>query len=162
MTVFADSSALVKLYVPEAHHRAVRAISDPIVISTLAHVEVPAAFWRKHRIGDITSDDTMVLSASFSADAVGQDLPAPRFATVPVSGRVVDSAADAVARYPLRAFDAVQLASALVVRRARRARRIRRIRHRSSIRCSDGGTGTPPRVPRTHPALTAPPAIPVR
>ena len=116
MTVFADSSALVKLYVAEAEHRLVRAITDPIVISVLAQVEVPAAFWRKHRRGEIDANDAAVLSAVFAADVEGDGLPAPRYAVVSVSGAVVAEAACAVARHPLRAYDSVQLASALVVR----------------------------------------------
>ena len=117
MTVFADSSALVKLYVPEAHHAVVREISEPIVVSALAEVEVPAALWRKQRIGDISAPDAALLCAEFAADIVGDDLPAPRFAVVSVGEDIVAAAVEAVSRHPLRAYDAVQLASALVVRR---------------------------------------------
>ena len=65
MTVFADSSALVKLYVPEAGHIAVRSITDPIVIADLARVEVPAAFWGKVRTGELALDDADVLISAF-------------------------------------------------------------------------------------------------
>ena len=41
MTTFFDSSALVKLYADETHHEVVRAVAGPIVVSTLARVEVP-------------------------------------------------------------------------------------------------------------------------
>lgn len=118
MTVFADSSALVKLYVAEAHHEAVREIIEPIVISVLAELEVPAAIWRKHRLGEIGAADAGLLCAEFAADVAGDDLPAPRFAVVCAGDEVVIGAIEAVARHPLRAYDAVQLASALVVRRA--------------------------------------------
>jgi uncharacterized protein len=117
LSVFADSSALVKLYVPEAGHEAVREIVEPIVISALARVEVPAAFWRKHRLGEISAADASLLCAEFAADAAGADLPAPRFVVVGTGDEVLREAIDAVARHPLRAYDAVQLASALVVRR---------------------------------------------
>lgn len=118
MTVFADSSALVKLYVAEADHEVVREIAEPIVISVLAEVEVPAALWRKQRIGEISASDAGLLCAAFAADLIGDDLPAPRFAVVRVGDDVVTASAEAVARHPLRAYDAVQLASALLVRRA--------------------------------------------
>jgi predicted nucleic acid-binding protein len=95
----------------------VREIVGPIVISVLAEVEVPAAMWRKHRLGEISAADAGVLCAEFAADVVGDDLPIPRFAVVGASDDVVAMAIDAVARHPLRAYDAVQLASALVVRR---------------------------------------------
>jgi predicted nucleic acid-binding protein len=117
LTVFADSSALVKLYVPEAHHAVVRDISEPIVVSALAEVEVPAALWRKQRLGELSAADAGLLCAEFAADVAGEDLPAPRFAVVSVGDDVVDAAVEAVSRHPLRADEAVQLASAVVVRR---------------------------------------------
>ena len=118
MTVFVDSSALVKLYVAEGHHASVRRISDPMVVSALARVEVPAALWRKYRTGDIAAADAAVLSAEFASDLVGDGLPAPRFAIVSVTDEVLTEAVEAVARHSLRAYDSVQLGSALVVRRA--------------------------------------------
>jgi uncharacterized protein len=118
LTVYADSSALVKLYVAEDRHEVVREIIEPIVISVLAEVEVPAAIWRKHRLGEIGAADAGLLCAEFAADVAGVDLPAPRFAVVGAGDEVVIGATEAVARHPLRAYDAVQLASALVVRRA--------------------------------------------
>jgi uncharacterized protein len=118
LTVFADSSALVKLYVAEMHYEAVREITEPIVVSVLAAVEVPAALWRKHRMGEISASDAAILRAEFDADMAGDDLPAPRFAVVAAGDDVLAAASEAVARHPLWAYDAVQLASALVVRRA--------------------------------------------
>ncbi len=46
MSVFADSSALVKLYADESDHELVRRI-DVLIVSQVARVEVPAALWRK-------------------------------------------------------------------------------------------------------------------
>lgn len=118
MTVFADSSALVKLYVPEAQYRTVRRIAEPFVISALARAEVPAAFWRKHRVGEISIADAVTLSAVFAADEEGAGLDAPRFSSIAPTERVLRVAARAIARHPLRAYDAVQLASALLTREA--------------------------------------------
>jgi hypothetical protein len=49
--VFADPSAIVKLYADEVGAEAVRAAA-PTIISQLARVEVPTALWRKHRMGE--------------------------------------------------------------------------------------------------------------
>ena len=53
MTVFADSSALVKLYADEPGHEPVRALSR-LVVSQLARVEVPSAIWRSSVSGSWT------------------------------------------------------------------------------------------------------------
>ena len=55
MTLFADSSALVKLYATEVDSKLARNLVqvNTTVISSLAWVEVPAALWRKNRTGDL-------------------------------------------------------------------------------------------------------------
>lgn len=116
MTVFVDSSALVKLYVPEFQHDFVRSIDEPIYISTISEVEVPAAMWRKHRLGEIRATDAALLCADFAADVDGEGLSSPRFSVVALVDEIVSTAARLVAIHALRAYDAVQLATALVVR----------------------------------------------
>lgn len=116
MTLFADSSALVKLYSDEEGHEHVRAITDPIVVSHLARVEVPAALWRKHRLGELLVEDAALLTAEFEADFFGTGDEPARFSAVRVDERVLDDAARLVAIHRLRAYDAVQLGSARVVR----------------------------------------------
>jgi len=118
VTVFVDSSGLVKLYVPEAQHETVVAISEAIVISVVARVEVPSALWRKQRIGELTADDAGVLSAAFAADLAGDDDAPARFASIGLVDDVLDEAVAAVSRHGLRAYDGIQLASAIVARRA--------------------------------------------
>jgi uncharacterized protein len=114
---FADSSAVVKLYADEPGHEAVRAHS-PLVVSQLCRVEVPAALWRKERMGEITAQQAGDLVAEFEADYFGADSGPSRFVVVAVSAEVLDGAARAVATYGLRAYDAVQLASAVLAREA--------------------------------------------
>lgn len=117
MSAYADSSALVKLYADEAHCEAVRALRQ-LVVSQLARVAVPAALWRKHRDGHLDAADAGVLTERFAADYSGwRDTP-PRFAVVAVGAALLESAANAAAVHGLRAFDAVQLASALAARAA--------------------------------------------
>jgi predicted nucleic acid-binding protein len=115
VTVFADSSAIVKLYVDESGHEAVRALSA-IVVGQVTRVEVPAAIWRKHRLGEVDAVDARILTAEFEADYYGTAADRPRFAVVAVTAGILDDAATLCARHPLRGFDAIQLASALAVR----------------------------------------------
>ncbi|MGH3264558.1 MAG: type II toxin-antitoxin system VapC family toxin [Trebonia sp.] len=115
MTVFADSSALVKLYADEAGYEPVRTIPH-FVVSQLARVEVPAALWRKQRLGEIGPEDARVLTRDFEADYFGDDGEAPRFAVVAVRQDVLDDAARLCAVHGLRAYDGAQLASALAAR----------------------------------------------
>lgn len=116
MTVFADSSALVKRYAEEPHHDIVRAIDEPITVSTLARVEVPSALWRKHRRGQLDDADAILLLAQFELDWYGHWPRASAFVAIDVTLTLVDAAAAHVARHGLRAYDGVQLATALAVR----------------------------------------------
>jgi uncharacterized protein len=81
-------------------------------------VEVPAALWRKQRMGELSADDARLLSADFEADYFGADSEPPRFAAVATTAGILDQAARLCASHGLRACDAVQLSSALAVRHA--------------------------------------------
>jgi len=109
--VFADSSALVKLYADEVGAELVRALS-PLIISQIARVEVPAALWRKHRMGELSAADTTVLISAFEADYFGTVEDPERFLTIGTSAYILDSAAQLAGVHGLRAYDSVQLASA--------------------------------------------------
>ena len=89
-----------------------------LVVSGLARVEVPAAIWRKHRLGELSAEDAAVLVDEFEWDWFGQPEGEIDFSVVDVTPSILDEAARAVARHPLRAFDAVQLASAAAARAA--------------------------------------------
>jgi predicted nucleic acid-binding protein len=114
LTAFADSSALVKLYADEPGASPVRRRA-PFVVSSLARVEVPAALWRKHRIGQLSAQDAGLLAADFAAD---WHEPAGPFVPVQVGGRVLERAAAMMAGHALRAYDGVQLACAYAAREA--------------------------------------------
>lgn len=113
MTVFADSSALVKLYADEPGAELVRGFSL-LVVSALARVEVPAALWRKSRTGELAVSDAALLCDAFTVDWAGQGW----FIPVAASPALLVDAAGLVARHGLRAYDGVQLTSAAVARRA--------------------------------------------
>jgi uncharacterized protein len=110
---FADSSALVKFYADEPGHEPVRAL-DAVLVCQLARVEVPAAIWRKQRMGAITAGDASVLVAAFEADYYGTQDEAARFLVVALQPAVLDAAAHLAGVHGLRAYDAVQLATARV------------------------------------------------
>jgi predicted nucleic acid-binding protein len=111
VSTFADSSALVKIYADEPGHEHVRELSA-LVISQLARVEVPAALWRKCRLGELTPEQTGVLVAEFEADYYGTLDSPGRFAVVPVSDLVLETASRLTGVHGLRGYDATQLASA--------------------------------------------------
>jgi len=106
----------VKLYADEAGHQQVRGMAG-IAVAELARVEVPAALWRKQRMGELSAGDARLLTADFEADYFGTNSALPRFAAVATTGRLLDEAARLCASHGLRAYDAVQLSSALAVRR---------------------------------------------
>lgn len=116
MTVatFADSSALVKLYADEPDADRVRSV-PVLVISQLARVEVPAALWKKHRVGELSAASAGILAADFEADYFGTDQGPPRFWVVAATAAILDEAAQLAATLGLRAYDAVQLASAVAM-----------------------------------------------
>jgi predicted nucleic acid-binding protein len=114
VTVFADSSALVKLYADEAGAEIVRT-TRLFVVSALARAEVPAANWRKHRVGGLSAADAGVLTTAFEAD--WYDATGP-FVPIAAVDAVLANAAALVGTHGLRAYDAVQLASAVAARAA--------------------------------------------
>lgn len=117
MTVFADSSALVKLYADEPHAELVRQIAT-FAVSTLVRVEIPAALWRKYRMGEFTRPQTSTLVEEFEADFFGSAHETPRFSPVSPTPALLNSAARLCAVHGLRAYDSVQLSTALAIRGA--------------------------------------------
>ena len=81
----------------------------------MARVEVASAFWRKLRSGELRRSQASALAEQFRADLDGTLEEPPRFVIVADALPVLAAAAHLVAIHPLRAYDAVQLASALAV-----------------------------------------------
>ena len=108
-----DSSAVVKLYANEQHHEAVRALDRVKITSSLALVEVTAAFFGKARSGEISIEVAQVLADTFRAD-----WSEGRFLRVAVDEQIEQDATQLVCRYALRGFDAVHLSTANSARRA--------------------------------------------
>jgi uncharacterized protein len=110
---FLDASALVKRYVQEPGTSMVRNLSrrGRLTASALSLVEVPSALHRRARQGDLSTTVARSCVARARADLDQMDLVEPR-------GAVLSLASELVERHLLRAYDAVQLASALRLRDA--------------------------------------------
>lgn len=111
---FFDSSALVKRYVDEDGSGWVRAITDPkalndIHVARVTGAEVLAAVTKRRREGDISAAEAARFIADFRHDFARQYLP------IEVTGAVVAHAMNLIESHPLKGYDAVQLATALVV-----------------------------------------------
>lgn len=114
MPYFLDASALVKADVHESGSRWVRQVlalkGATILFSPLSGVEVLAAIGRKARAGDIDGQTQREGVTAFRMDYQH------RFAHAALSGAVLDEAMALLLAHPLRGADAVQLASALLLR----------------------------------------------
>ena len=113
---FLDTSALVKRYIDETGSPWLRAIVDPVlspflVISQLLVVEVHSALNRRLREGTISQGDYTRTKRAFQADCQNE------YNLIPMSEAIVDLACDLLERHPLRASDAIHLATALTSNR---------------------------------------------
>ena len=72
--------------------------------------------WRKVRVGELEDGAASVLVSAFEFDFHGDSDSGSRFTVLSLTEPVLVAAAREVARHALRAYDAVQLASALAVR----------------------------------------------
>lgn len=109
---YLDTSALLKLCVTEPGTDLVAAVwdgADLVVTSRLADAEVRAVLASGRRAGALDDDAARTAVAAWRRLSPGLRL----VETVPA---VLDEAARLVERHPLRAADAVHLASALVLR----------------------------------------------
>lgn len=113
---FLDTSALVKLYHPEAGTPEVRALLDEPdgepLISRLAAVEILSAFAIKVRTGELTSRDFGRLRGLFLADVKRRT-----FTPIRILNAHFEIAAELIGKHgtsrQLRTLDALQLAVAL-------------------------------------------------
>jgi uncharacterized protein len=113
---FFDTSALVKRYLHEKGSARVRHLlrtADAIFYQTfIAPLEMTSAFYRQHRGGHISIEELSFLLRSYGVHSHKEYL------LVPYSESLINLAEALISRHPLRALDAVQLASALELRGA--------------------------------------------
>lgn len=115
MILYLDTSALVKLYVEEEGTEDVqRAVdgSESVAASAVAYPEARSAFARLERDGYLSAEEHRVAVAAFDEEW-------PAYEVVDATRSVATVAGDLAARHLLRGFDAVHLASALVLGAAR-------------------------------------------
>jgi len=115
MNVFADTSALLKLFLKETHSGAVRELfSDPSarpLASRITWVEALAGLARRQRMGTTTED-----AIRYSRRELHRLWPF--FTLVEVTSELTERAGDYSETLGLRGFDAVQLASAVELQQA--------------------------------------------
>jgi predicted nucleic acid-binding protein len=107
VTVYVDTSDLVKLYFDEAGSEAIRQLverTDVLATSVVAYAETRSTFARRRR--------ERFLSRAQHAAAVTQfDLDWPRIVSIPVDADLARSAGRMADRLGIRGFDAIHLAS---------------------------------------------------
>ena len=114
---FLDSSALVKRYVSETGSAWVQQITAPqtgnlLFIARITWVEVISAFARRQREGSLTSAGVAQVIQTFRSDLNNQ------YQVIELDSTLAETAGQLVGQYPLRAYDAVQLASVLRIQSA--------------------------------------------
>ena len=114
--VYLDASALVKQYIAESGSAWVRSLliftwSPTVFISCLTVVEAACAFARRQREGTLLSESYAHVLTAFDYDITY------RYNVLDVTPAVIDTARRLAERHSLRAYDAVQLATALLADR---------------------------------------------
>lgn len=113
-TYFFDTSALVKRYITESGSEWVKNLCDPqagnkVVIAQIAWVEMLSAFSRLKREWSLDTKNFNIALESFEYD---WDI---QYQVVGFDHSLAKEAGELVKKHPLRAYDSVQLASALKI-----------------------------------------------
>ena len=113
-TYYLDASALSKRYVQESGTAWMRALLDPgpgrtLLTARATMVEIYSTLARRRREGSVPPDACAIAVRSFTIHC------ATDYEFVELDMRVVSQARVLLEQYALRAYDAVQLASALIV-----------------------------------------------
>ena len=110
MILYCDTSALVKRYVNEAGTDLVDAAweqASVIATSVVAYAESMAAFHRREREGRLTQKNLRRISDKFKGDY-------RQIILVPADHHLHQFIDELLKHHPLRGFDAIHLASALI------------------------------------------------
>ena len=112
MILYVDTSALVKLYVPEPESGAVQTLLESAqvaAVSLVAFAEARAAFARKRRERAVNPKYYLRIVREFDGDW-------DHYFVVNVTEPLVKRAAQLADKHGLRGYDAIQLSSAIVLR----------------------------------------------
>lgn len=116
-TYYLDTSALSKRYVREPGTDLIRALVAPglghsLVTARASMVEFYSALARRRREGSVPTEECDVAERAFIAHSISN------YDFIELDLRIVELARELLKRHVLRAYDAVQLASALVANNA--------------------------------------------
>ncbi len=114
MNLYLDTSALVKLYVPERGSGDARRIvgqATRVGTSRISYVEARAAFARRYREGALSRRDYGEVLRSLEHEW-------ENYVLLEVTAAIIRAAGDLTEKHVLRAYDAIHLATALSVRPA--------------------------------------------
>lgn len=107
MTLYLDTSSLVKLYVAEADSDAVHTLVDSATVvatSSIAYPETRAALARRRR-------ERLLRPAGFASAKKTFEADWPRYLVIEVTSALCRQAGEFAERYLLRAYDGVHLAA---------------------------------------------------
>lgn len=107
----------MKRYVPETGSAWIQALSaqetgNSLFIARITWVEVLSALARREREGSLTPTDRTLIIQKFRSDLNDQ------YPVIEFDAKLAETAGQLVGQYPLRAYDAVQLASVLRIQPA--------------------------------------------
>jgi uncharacterized protein len=114
VTLYLDTSSLVKLYVEEPDSDTVRKLVESAAIvstATIAYTETRAALARRRR-------ERALRPAAFASAKKSFDAEWPKYFTIEVTPALCRQAGDFAERYRLRAYDSVHLAAFAEIARA--------------------------------------------
>ncbi len=152
-TYYFDTSALSKRYVRETGTAWIRTLVAPDAAHTLltariTMVEVYSALARRKREGSVPPADCDVAAQALTAHSASD------YDFIELELPIVRLARELLDRHPLRAYDAVQLASALVANRALLAAQLAPLIFLSAddrLNAAARAEGLPVDNPNTHP-----------
>lgn len=107
MTLYLDTSSLVKLYIAEPGSDAVRKLVDAATVvatSSIAYTETRAALARRRR-------DRALRPVAFASAKKAFEAEWPKYFTIEVTSALCRQAGEFAERYRLRAFDSIHLAA---------------------------------------------------
>jgi uncharacterized protein len=107
VTLYLDTSSLVKLYVAEPGSDAVRELVEAATVvatSSIAYTETRAALARRRR-------ERALRPAAFASAKKTFEAEWPRYLTIEVTSALCRRAGELAERYRLRAYDSVHLAA---------------------------------------------------
>lgn len=114
---YLETSAFTKLYIDEVGTATMLQVAsesppESLVLLSLTRVEFHSALRKRERIGDLQGREVEDI-----VSAMRGHFDEERFFTIPISEALLEEASGLIDRHPLRAYDALQLAGCVLLRR---------------------------------------------